>query len=110
MPILHLRAFVFLLAASAVAVAQPVISGTVQDTAIVNGPYTSSALSVSGGASPYQWDISGGAFPPGLVISPSTGVITGTPTTSGNFNFQVRVMENGGLTGTSQQSIQVATA
>ncbi|MBU1167045.1 putative Ig domain-containing protein, partial [Patescibacteria group bacterium] len=40
-----------------------------------------------GGQTPYSWSISGGSLPPGLSLSTS-GFITGTPTTAGNYNLQ----------------------
>jgi hypothetical protein len=38
-------------------------------------------LFATGGYPPYTWTLTGGRLPPGLVLNPSTGAITGTPTT-----------------------------
>jgi hypothetical protein len=46
-------------------------------------------ISVSGGRAPYAFSVSSGTLPPGLSLSPETGLITGTPTSSGSFNFSV---------------------
>ena len=39
------------------------------------------------------WGISNGIIPPGMSINPSTGHITGTPTTSGSYPFTVRMTD-----------------
>jgi hypothetical protein len=61
-----------------------------------NVPY-SQQLSATGGAPPYTWSITGGALPPGLNLS-STGLISGTPTTSGSFSFTVTVRDRNNAT------------
>jgi hypothetical protein len=43
----------------------------------------------SGGTAPYTFTVNSGALPTGLVLSP-TGVLTGTPTSAGTFNFTIR--------------------
>ena len=40
------------------------------------------------------WTISGGTLPPGLAINATTGLISGTPTASGQFDFQVLAKMN----------------
>ncbi len=41
-------------------------------------------VTATGGVAPYTW--AGGDFPPGLSINPTTGEVTGTPTTVGTFS------------------------
>ena len=42
-----------------------------------------------------HWSITTGALPTGLALAPTTGVISGTPTVSGNFSFGVTVQDAG---------------
>jgi hypothetical protein len=46
-----------------------------------------------GGIPVYHWDITAGALPPGLALDPFTGTVAGTPTTSGDFQFTLRVRD-----------------
>ena len=60
----------------------------------------------SGGAGgPYTFSATG--LPPGIVISPS-GTISGTPTSSGTYNYTVTVTDSQGHTGTVNCSVTVA--
>ena len=80
-------------------------------TAEVGTPYSGS-LTATGGVPPYEWSIAG-ALPPGLSLNPSTGIISGTPTTDGTFSFVVNVKEtrpagdNSAFTGTAAFTIVV---
>jgi hypothetical protein len=59
-----------------------------------NVAYTAS-LNASGGVLPLTWSASGGnAVAPGLTLNPTTGQITGVPTTTGTFSFQVSVKDS----------------
>ncbi|MGD9479398.1 putative Ig domain-containing protein [Shinella sp. G-2] len=49
----------------------------------------SQTISASGGTGPYIFDVSTGALPAGLTLS-TGGVLSGTPTASGTFNFTIR--------------------
>ncbi len=50
-------------------------------------------LIVTGGKSPYTWSVSAGSLPPGLSLT-NDGVISGTPTTTGTFNFTTQVTDS----------------
>jgi YVTN family beta-propeller protein len=69
----------------------------------------SSALGASGGVAPYTFSIAIGALPPGLSLNTSTGAITGTPTTTGTYNFTAQVEDSQGNTATSNCSIVVSS-
>lgn len=53
----------------------------------------SQTLSASGGAAPYGFAVTAGALPAGLALSPA-GVIEGTPTVHGSFNFTATVTDS----------------
>ncbi len=58
-------------------------------------PYTVS-FSATGGQPPYTWSVTPGGpgLPPGLSFSPS-GVLSGTPTIEGTFDFSLRLSDSG---------------
>jgi len=58
----------------------------------VNSAYSSPVVA-SGGTTPYVFSISQGTLPPGLTLSASSGVLSGTPTTTGPLAFTVRVTD-----------------
>jgi hypothetical protein len=66
-------------------------------------------LVATGGTTPYAWSLISGNLPSGLALS-SAGVISGTPTASGTFNFTVRATDSAGSpqTATSALELQVS--
>jgi hypothetical protein len=72
------------------------------------GTAYSATLAASGGTTPYTWSITAGSLPAGLTLQASTGVINGTPTTAGTYNFTVQVSDS--LTGTSSKDLSITIA
>jgi hypothetical protein len=61
--------------------------------ATIGLPY-SQTLTASGGTPPYVWSVVSGAPPNGIALSPSAGVLSGTPTLSGTVTFTVMVTDS----------------
>jgi hypothetical protein len=73
----------------------PLIILTTGDlTEATKGAIYSFVLQKKGGAPPYTWAIASGELPAGLSLNAGTGVISGTPTEDGTFNFTVRLTDN----------------
>jgi len=72
----------------------------------LNQPY-SVTVGATGGATPYSWSISSGSLPPGLSLGPTTGTISGTPTSAATYSFTVRVTDSS--TPTAQTATQALT-
>ena len=49
---------------------------------------------VWGGTPPYSWSSFGSSLPPGLVLDPGTGRISGVPTAGGEYEFDVAVFDS----------------
>jgi hypothetical protein len=72
----------------------------------VNVAY-SDQLSVTGGTSPYAWSVSAGTIPPGLTVSASGGLLSGTPTSAGSYSFTVQVTDSSSLTSTEAVTLTI---
>jgi large repetitive protein len=57
-----------------------------------NQPYSDS-FSIANGTPPFFWSVTGD-FPSGLTVTPSSGAVSGTPTTFGNFLYSVSVTDS----------------
>ena len=65
----------------------------------VTGATYHQTLSVTGGTGPHSYAVTQGNLPPGLTLNPSSGVLSGTPTVGGIFNFRIMATGSGGCTG-----------
>ena len=87
---------------------------TVSPGTVPNGtvaaPY-SQTITASGGAAPYGFAVTAGALPAGLTLS-SGGVLSGTPTAGGTFNFTVTATDSspfpGPFSGSQAYTLTVA--
>ncbi|MBI3715978.1 MAG: Ig-like domain repeat protein [Betaproteobacteria bacterium] len=71
--------------------------------------YATYTFVATGGTAPYGYAVLGGGLPPGLTFS-NTGVLSGTPTSLGIFNFSVTAFDINNNFGTRSYSIAVTTA
>ena len=86
------------------------IATTSMPNAAQGSPY-SFPFTAQGGVPPVKWAIIAGSLPPGLSLAPTTGQITGTPTTQGPFNFTLQATDSSLLppNGTAQVAQQPLT-
>jgi hypothetical protein len=82
-----------------------IISPTVLPNDTIGKSYNQ-LLSASGGKSPYVFTISTGSLPGGVSLSPS-GTISGTISSSGNYNFTVTATDSFGCEGTQSYAINI---
>ncbi|WP_395731929.1 putative Ig domain-containing protein [Prosthecobacter sp.] len=89
----------------------PTISLTPTTTAQATvGSAYSQTLTASGGTAPYStWTVTSGTLPAGLTLNASTGVISGTPTTSNaaGVSVSIRTTDANGCQGTQVITVQV---
>lgn len=57
------------------------------------GSYYAVQLTATGGSGTYKWAWGGNPTPPGLTLTPSSGLISGTPTAAGTFQVGVTVTD-----------------
>jgi len=83
------------------------IATTSLPAAALGAPY-SATLQTAGIDSNTTWEITSGSLPAGLSLSPTTGVISGTPTATGSSTFTVKATGNAkDFTGTRIDSKQL---
>jgi arabinan endo-1,5-alpha-L-arabinosidase len=73
----------------------------------VNVSYSVTLTATGGSGAGYVWTVSAGTLPGGLTLA-SGGILAGTPTAAGTFNFTVTVTDSAGATATASLSVVVA--
>ena len=73
---------------------------------VINVAYTGT-LTAAGGTLPYTWSLASGALPSGLTLDAVRGVITGTPSVTGTFDFVVQVSDAGAPPLSATQSLRI---
>ena len=72
----------------------------------VNIPYNQT-ITASGGTPPYTFTVTTGSLPDGLTLNISTGVISGTPTIEGLFQFTITAVDSADCSGNHDYTINI---
>jgi hypothetical protein len=68
------------------------------------------SFTAAGGAQPYSWNVTSGQLPAGLTLKVVTGVLSGTPTSSGTFTFTVTVTDANSSTASQAYTVNIAAS
>jgi hypothetical protein len=74
----------------------------------VNTPYSQN-LSASGGVAPYTWTQTSGTLPANLSLA-NSGLVSGTPSTTGSYSFGVQVTDSQNSTATGTVTLTIVSA
>ncbi|MEN6602559.1 MAG: Ig domain-containing protein, partial [Bryobacteraceae bacterium] len=74
----------------------------------VAGNAYSTQFAAVGGTSPYTWTVTSGTLAPGLTLDASSGLLEGTPTSTGTYSFAVTVADWGNHKVTANFTLTVA--
>lgn len=69
----------------------------------------SQTITASGGNGTYNYAVTAGALPAGLTLG-GTGILSGTPTAGGTFNFTITATDSNGFSGARTYSLTIAAA
>jgi putative Ig domain-containing protein len=84
------------------------VSATLPQATVGSG--YSGSLTASGGNAPYTFVVVSGHLPQGVQLTDSTGIISGTPAATGNFDFSISVSDSKGVSQDKSLQITVANA
>ena len=90
-------------------VAAPSVTSAAPASGVVGTAYSTTFTS-SGGTAPNVWSVSVGSLPAGLTLNPSTGVLSGTPTSAGTTDFTVKVTDANNQFATRAVSLLIKSA
>ena len=80
-------------------------------TTLSNGtlklPYSDEVIGYGGTGSGFTYAVSAGSLPPGLTLNVGTGIISGSPSAAGTYNFTVRITDSSSATATRAFSVPV---
>ncbi len=71
--------------------------------------YSATLAATGGTGAGYNWSTSAGTLPAGLTLATS-GLLSGTPTTAGNFSFTAEVTDSSGTSATASLTLMIASA
>src|ERR1700685_1257607 len=72
-------------------------------------PYSATLTATGGTGSGYAWSVSTGVLPGGVTLA-SSGILSGTPTAAGTFNFTAAVTDSSQASATASLSLVIAAA
>lgn len=84
---------------------------TVSPSTLPNGSVGidySQTLTASGGTAPYIYAVTSGTLPSGLSLDSTSGVISGTPTSQGTFQFTVKATDSAGCSGFQSYTVNIS--
>ncbi|GDX83629.1 hypothetical protein LBMAG42_54400 [Deltaproteobacteria bacterium] len=74
--------------------ARPLVQFGPASPPLLLGEPVSFQLTEQGGVAPFSWSVVKGALPDGLTLNAATGLISGTPTASGDFEARIMVEDS----------------
>lgn len=84
----------------------PTITGN-PPSGVVGTPY-SATITANGGTAPLTLSLKTGSLPPGLTFNAATGLISGTPTATGNYSFVLQATDTSNIPYTVTATEQIA--
>ncbi len=83
---------------------------TITTTTLPNGSVGtaySQTIATTGGTSPFRWSVATGTLPGGLQLGAANGVLSGTPTTAGTFDFTLQALDNANTQARQQYTVTI---